>query len=164
MAKQQKATLYFMTHRPHDENTNKQISACHFVSNGKPGDQKPKPIYLLKIQNLDTPCTPALVLCPAKHCKNKRQMVKEIAFKVAKKKKDNENEKKRRAAAMHDAREPLNREETDIQESSVYLPSQKPHMRCQKFPHMRCIITYWRRWEQYNFYCVIQDSTNVISQ
>jgi hypothetical protein len=114
MAKQRKATLYFMTHRPRDENTNKRISACHFVSNGKPGDQKPKPIYLSKIQNLDTPCTPALR--PAKHGKNMRQMVKEIASKVATKKEDNENEKKRCAAAMHDACKPLNREETDIQE------------------------------------------------
>jgi hypothetical protein len=122
MAKQRKATLYFMTHRPRDENTNKRISACHFVSNGKPGDQKPKPIYLSKIQNLDAPCTAAVVLRPAKHGENTRQMVKEIGSKVAKKKEDNEYEKKRCAAAMYDAREPLNREETDIQESSPDLP------------------------------------------
>jgi hypothetical protein len=82
IAKQQKPILYFMTHRPRDEN-NKQLSACHFVSNGNPSDRKPKPIYPSKNRNLDAPHTPAWVLGSAtKHGEDTRQKVKEIAFEM----------------------------------------------------------------------------------
>jgi hypothetical protein len=119
VAKQQNPILYYMTHQPSDEN-NKQLSACHFVSNGKPSDQKPKPIYPSKNQNLNAPNTPAWVMRPAKHGKNTRQKVKEIVFEMAKRKENVKNEKMSRGAIKHahkneqadkECREPPDRED-----------------------------------------------------
>jgi hypothetical protein len=105
------------------------------VLNGNPGDQeKPKPIYPLKKQNLNAPNTLASVLHPAKHGQNTRGKVKEFAYEMAKKKEDVKNETMRRATAklaqenkqddsMENQEPPDTYGGKEIQESPTDLPT-----------------------------------------